>query len=241
MSAIGGPNIVEDGLVLALDAANVKSYPGSGTTWSDLSGNGNNGTLTNGPTFDSGNNGSISFDGINDYVALGTPTILNILGNITIMGWVKLTSFPATNGFATIYEKGFDGTSEQTFFRFRRSASNIDSIDLGTFNNSAGDKATTLTLTGTNFVTIGNWVHLAGQYDTTTWKLFVNGNLESSTVTNQGPYSSTSVSSIGGAFISSGFQRFINGTISGLTIYTRALTASEVLQNYNALKGRFGL
>jgi hypothetical protein len=66
-----GPNIVTDGLVLYLDAANQKSYPGTGTTWNDLSGNGNNGTLVNGPTFNSDNNGSIVFDGVDDYVNFG--------------------------------------------------------------------------------------------------------------------------------------------------------------------------
>ena len=63
------PRIVTDGLVLYLDAANTKSYPGSGTTWTDISGKSNNGTLTNGPTFDSGNKGTIVFDGSNDYVS----------------------------------------------------------------------------------------------------------------------------------------------------------------------------
>jgi hypothetical protein len=64
MSVIGGPDIITDGLVLYLDAANTKSYIGSGTTWKDLSRNSNDGTLTNGPTFDSGNSGSIVFDGV---------------------------------------------------------------------------------------------------------------------------------------------------------------------------------
>ena len=63
-----GPRIVSNGLVLCLDAANKRSYPGTGTTWTDLSGNSNNGTLTNGPTFSAGNMGSILFDGTNDYV-----------------------------------------------------------------------------------------------------------------------------------------------------------------------------
>jgi len=76
MSYSNGPTIVTDGLVLALDAADKNSYPGSGTTWNDLAGS-NNGTLTNGPTFDSGNGGSIVFDGVDDYVNLsnlGLPT-----------------------------------------------------------------------------------------------------------------------------------------------------------------------
>ena len=71
MSVIGGPDIITDGLVLYLDAANTKSYIGSGTTWKDLSGNSNDGTLTNGPTFDSGNSGSIVFDGVDDFVTTG--------------------------------------------------------------------------------------------------------------------------------------------------------------------------
>ena len=65
------PNIITDGLVLYLDAANTKSYPGSGTTWRDLSKSQLNGTLTNGPTFNSSNGGSIVFDGVDDYVNLG--------------------------------------------------------------------------------------------------------------------------------------------------------------------------
>ena len=67
------PNIVTDVLVLCLDAANRRSYPGSGNSWLDLSGNGNNGTLTNGPTYSSANGGSLVFDGVDDYVNCGTP------------------------------------------------------------------------------------------------------------------------------------------------------------------------
>jgi len=63
-----GPNIVTSGLVLQLDAANTKSYPGSGTTWTDLSGNGNNGTLTNSPTFSSANGGIFTFNGTNQFI-----------------------------------------------------------------------------------------------------------------------------------------------------------------------------
>ena len=88
-----GPNIIKDGLVLTLDASSQRSYPGSGTTWYDLSGNGNNGTLTNGPTFDSGNGGSIVFDGTNDYV--NGPTTNSVIGNnislISLSAWVKIT------------------------------------------------------------------------------------------------------------------------------------------------------
>ena len=84
--------IVTDGLVLYLDAANTKSYTGTGTTWYDLTKNGNNGVLTSGPVYNSENGGNITFDGVDDYVNLGNPNSLDIL-NFTICAWVKSTSF----------------------------------------------------------------------------------------------------------------------------------------------------
>ena len=93
-----GPSIITQGLVLALDAADRNSYPGSGTTWTDLSGNGNTGTLTNGPTYNSANGGSIVFDGSNDYVNFSYNSSLNIGGlNITLSSWVRPTSLVNLN------------------------------------------------------------------------------------------------------------------------------------------------
>jgi hypothetical protein len=88
MAFFHSPRIVTDGLVLALDAANSLSYPGSGTTWTDLSGKGNNGTLVNGPTFDQANGGSIVFDGTDDYVNL-PDGLLSGTGDFTIIQWVQ--------------------------------------------------------------------------------------------------------------------------------------------------------
>lgn len=88
--------IVQSGLVLNLDAGVSDSYPGSGTTWSDLSGNANNGTLTNGPTYNSANGGSIVFDGVDDYGNFGT-VFGNGFGSITVTSWIKPTTFPTTN------------------------------------------------------------------------------------------------------------------------------------------------
>ena len=86
MAASAGPDIVEDGLVLYLDAGNEESYPGTGTTWKDLSGNGNDGTLTNGPTFSGDNTGGITFDGSNDYVDCGD---IDITSSFTLSVWFK--------------------------------------------------------------------------------------------------------------------------------------------------------
>ena len=85
------PKIITNGLVLSLDAANNKSYPRSGTTWTDLSGNSNTGTLTNGPSFNDGNQGSIVFDGTDDYVNIPYNSGL-IPNNLTLSAWINRTA-----------------------------------------------------------------------------------------------------------------------------------------------------
>ena len=101
MAGNNGPKIVRSGLQLHLDAADRKSYPGSGTTWFDLSGNSRHGTLLNGPVFNSGNGGYISFDGVDDYVNIPNATNLNNLGSqdFTVSMWVyRATNPPSGNG-----------------------------------------------------------------------------------------------------------------------------------------------
>lgn len=231
-------NIVKDGLVLLLDAAKKDSYPGSGTLWRDVSGNGNNGTLINGPTFNSDNGGSVVFDGVNDYVGLGNPSSLNILGNITVSSWVKLNTFPSlANPFYTIYEKGYDNFFDQTYFRVDN-ISGVVGVAIGTFRASNNTSYQTRYLIGSNIV-LNTWYNIVGQYDGANWRLYLNGSLVSTTLQNQSPLSSTSPSSIGAAYISNGYSRFLNGEIAGVSIYNRALSATEVLQNYNATKGRY--
>jgi len=103
MSSFGGGEIVTNGLVLALDAANVKSYPGSGTAWADKSGLNNNTTLTNGPTFNSGKGGYIVFDGQNDYGDCGLASAGSASGNVTFGGWSNIL------GTTLMYSRGRDG------------------------------------------------------------------------------------------------------------------------------------
>ena len=81
------PRIVTDGLVFCVDAGDKMSYPGAGTTWTDLSKNRNNGTLINGPTFDSANGGSISLDGSNDYISVGSFNE-DSSQDLSVMVWV---------------------------------------------------------------------------------------------------------------------------------------------------------
>ena len=88
MAGASGPDLVQNGLVLALDASDRNSYPGSGTTWRDMSGNSNNGTLTNGPTFNSANGGSIVFDGSDDYAQITTSGIINNIISVDTMIYI---------------------------------------------------------------------------------------------------------------------------------------------------------
>jgi hypothetical protein len=240
MSAIGGPNIVEDGLVLALDAANVKSYPGSGTTWSDLSGNGNNGTLTNGPTYNSSNLGSISFDGVNDYVQFGGTTryfTSYITQQITIETWVYIPSSATwTNGFyGNIIARGnFDGshglfrttTNNQISAWFRENGS-VQAIQ--SFGNMERDK----------------WTHIVGIWKSPGSALYINGQLssENNTALDNINASAEDTNWWMGLNSAAGGNNgnYFNGNQTLTKIYNRALTSSEVLQNYNATKGRFGL
>jgi len=96
MSLSRGPKIISNGLVLYLDAANNKSYPRTGTTWYDLSGNNNNGTLTNGPTFNSANGGSIVYDGADDSVNLSL--VSSNVNNVTTEVWFKANTLPGDRG-----------------------------------------------------------------------------------------------------------------------------------------------
>ena len=234
MSTIGGGvNIVTDGLVLYLDAANTKSYPGSGTVWTDVSRTGANGTLVNGPTFNSGNGGSIVFDGTNDYVTLSRPSQLVTGGQITICLYARWTTVGTTT--STIQELISNNHSSSPNQGF----SIEDRPDLSkslTFQTNWG--------VGSSFVQStfqvgdGNWHFICGTNDGTTSKLYIDGILN-----NQAASAGLAPvqSNIGIGYWSFQNIRFLNGRIPQVQIYNRALTAQEVRQNYNATKNRFGL
>ena len=205
--------VVTDGLVLALDAGVSRSYPGSGTTWTDLSGNGNNGTLVNGPTFNSGNGGSIVFDGVNDYINAGTPSIS--VGKLTINVWMRITSGSLIQH---IVDSAFNSwhlailTDNRPYF----------------YNGSTYH-------TGAPAINVGQWYMITGVQGETL-DIYINGVLGQSIASN---INVTTNNVILGAWQSG--PRPLNGNISNTQIYNRALTAAEVQQNYNALKSRFGL
>lgn len=215
----GHENIVTSGLVLHLDAGKTASYPGTGTTWTDLSGNGNNGTLTNGPTYSSANGGSIVFDGVNDYVL--TPVNIDANPN-TVSAWFNASAINGERGIVITdngnWDKGFEITD-------------------GVFNIHIGNN---LSSTGVSALS-NTWYFGTIVYTSISMSFYING----ANIWSGGAPGATSGSTveIGRAYYNlydiGGGSRFFIGNISQVQIYNRALSAAEVLQNYNATKARY--
>ena len=227
-----GPSIVKDGLVLYLDAANPKSYPGSGTTWSDVSGNGNNGTLTNGPTFSSANGGSIVFDGVNDRVNLTSSSLIqNLTTNFTFQAYVR---FNTSGGQYGIFTKGTNLVGGWTVYV--RQGPQFSLIGYNDSNISSG----LLAPTPSGGITTNTWYLVTYTYNQVNVICYINGIQAASSLYSQ-TFNSTGTTPYIGWDENIGNPDYWPGNISSVSLYNRALTAEEVLQNYNATKSRFGL
>ena len=221
-------DIVTNGLVLFLDANNTNSYPGSGTSWYDLSGNGNTGTLTNGPTFSAANGGCIVFDGVNDYVAGGNLGTFYSQG--TISYWMYST---AVENYRNPFTTNYNGVN--VGIRFEQSNGGGFGVIIG---NDAG------TFAGVNYVpsailTVNSWYNVVLVWNTVTNIAtgYLNGDLK---FNGSHTYWATTLPAIA---IGNGFSsdRYFKGNISSVGIYNRALTATEVLQNFNETRTKFGV
>jgi hypothetical protein len=220
MGVYGGPDIITDGLVLALDAGSKKSYAGSGTTWRDLSDNGNNGTLTNGPTFNSDNGGSIMFDGVDDFVSIPIDAVFNT-PSVTFEVWGNLQQ---RNNRHIVY---VNWTGNSLEINSNRS--------VAFYNYSTGGQLGAITSAGV--FEFNTWSHFVGTYDNAsqTLKTYVNGILLGTRIDTL----STTYSVYNHTISGNVFGGQVLGKISIVRHYNRALTAEEILQNYNATKSRF--
>jgi hypothetical protein len=225
-----GPSIVTNGLKLYLDAGNTSSYPGTGTVWTDISGNGNNGTLVNGGTglsYNSANGGNIVFDGTNDYIKPPNSTTLQS-NNFTLSSWVNVSTLGINQYFIDTSSSSFLGYG----YSYRIKSDN--KIRFWAYD-STNALDTTIT------VLANSWYNIVATYNNTskTQTIYVNGNLSvTNTHTNTFNLSTISYLQIGKSQLLDGP---LNGKISNVQIYNRDLSATEILQNYNALKSRFGL
>jgi hypothetical protein len=235
-------NIVKSDLILDLDAAKLDSYPGSGTTWNDISGNRNNGTLVNGPTFNSENNGSIVFDGTNDYAILPQSTPNQTIGNYSFSIWLNFTNTMGpshTSNFMMVDAQNtlLGGVDNYLYLLSNATVAGTNGrIGFQMFNPLSVLYTTTGTWTG------GLWYNITCTYDisTSTQSIYVNGILENFTTIANCYFNTNSYFGIG-AYASPTRIWFFNGKISNFTIYTKTLTSQEILQNYNAIKTRYRL
>ena len=223
----GAPPIVTDGLVFAVDAANKDSYSGSGTTWKNLSEDGNNGTLTNGPTFDSGNGGSFVFDGSNDYVNIGSSTGFDFSENQTILMVLKPEESDGSrrNPYAQAYG-GYGTITHESNGHF--------SYYHGTNGSNGGPYQGT----SSNFTVSENEIAMITLTRNPTYVRWYKNGVMLKQQSNNYP---TAVNNNMPIYLCRGYVSYFLGKVYLTFLYDKALTSTEVLQNYNALKGRFNL
>ena len=218
-----GPKIVTNGLVGYWDAASKRSYPGSGTTWTDLSKEGNNGTLTNGPTFSSSDGGEIILDGTNDYVNLmsAMPTATN---SATIEFWFKILT--RATGYLYYFEKGSYDPEVRFYYDTGNSSMNFSGYDSGGYDWSfaVGDPAD------------DEWHHLIGAWEDNNVKAYLDGVLMGSDTSSSLTMDTSDWHRIGTR--NSELQP-LHMSVAVMRIYDVHLSEAQVLQNYRALKGRF--
>ena len=218
-----GPKIVSSGLVLCLDAANKVSYPGSGTVWRDLSGNNNTGTLTNGPTFNAGNMGSIVFDGTDDCVTVTPNSIFNFgTGNFSIFCWIKTSK---VSGYGTIFALDDGASGNGILFYIMNTSGFFRTWVAGVAQNTAAAIAN------------GNWNYVGITRISGTVYQYVNG-VQVGSFASAGSVRTNQIPRYGN--FDNTNEYIYQGNIAVSHIYNTALSATEVLQNYNATKGRFG-
>jgi hypothetical protein len=226
---VSANRVVQSGLVLNLDAGASTSYPGSGTTWTNLISGGVNGTLTNGPTYSSANGGSIVFNGSTHYVS--TPAInLTTAGTLSVWFYKTGTGTPDAANVIDIFSNVSSGGDTGWAFGLNTSTNKIDfylanngSYGVENFSNQT--------------ISNNTWYNAVGTYNGSNKTIYING-LQDSTFASSVNGNSPTTWGIGAR--NTGARNF-QGNIPQASIYNRALSASEVSQNFNALRGRFGV
>ena len=230
MAAFGGPDIVTNGLVLALDAANPLSYPGTGTTWYDLSGDEINSTIFNNPTWDP--DGWFDFDGTDDYIDTFNTFQFEKSGQFSVCGIISVQdhSFRA-EAAAGIIGKGHYYSNAWDIWLY-----NNESVF---FETSGDNSPSNVQYLASGPLTVGKWYFFAATYNNTAKNLWINETQYSNTYTGTGGFTNGNTVLI--ARRSGDAYRSLIGSGASFYVYNKALSTSEVQQNYQSLKTRFGL
>jgi hypothetical protein len=237
-SRYGIPDIVTDGLVLNLDAGNPYSYlsGSSGTTWANTVAVSSSisGTLVNGPIY---SNGAITFDGVDDYVNITNSNVYSLSSNFTFSCWVKIISTPSgiVGIFGTFDDNNVTGSpfSGWSFWLF--STTGLTYFTLITGNGNVAYS----TIRSNSTYTLNTWYNLTGVNTGGTTYLYVNG-IQQTQTSSAAIIAPTSGSVIGRAYPNTA-DYYLNGSVASSQIYNRALSQEEITQNFNALRGRYGI
>jgi len=223
------PNIITDGLKIHLDAGLVGSYPTTGSKWYDVSGNNNSGSLVNRPTYTSSYSGSIVFDGLNEYVSLSSQTAIFSNSSFTISLWIYPGSLGVEDGARVVFSSigpGPNYNSKAVFIKLEYGSVLI----FGFYNDDLTEIIGWVPNTWQNIVCTYN-------YTTDTSTIYLNGVLKATGSNGPCTETGTMTTRIANWFS----QEYYLGNISLCSVYNRSLSQTEITQNYNAVKGRFGL
>ena len=243
MSTGYGPRIVTDGLVLCLDASNSKSYPGSGTVWTDLSGNGNNGTMSS-VNYNSDNNGNLILDAGTDYIMVPHNSIFNFNSTFTLSVWIKINTLNLTSIYNILSKKASFNNTQKGW------SCQLDYRDNGIVQYRNNDATSYFDHTPNATLNNTSLLNQTSSYKNIVWvtrtapgnlSVYIDG------ISRSAPqavfYTDTDTSNnlyIGKTLGSSG-DGSPPMSIGQISLYNRNLSVSEIQQNYNATKGRFGL
>lgn len=241
MGVVGGPDpIVTNGLVLYLDAANSKSYPGSGTTWIDLIGTNNalfegSGGANNTPQFQNTNLGVLNFDGVDDKIIIA-PSTFTTFNEISISMWVKVLS--NDGGYNCFFSSRNGATAHDYSTGINIDQTNSTSTSWAFVSVEGAGRIGGASNQMTTSVDFGEWAHLGVTKSTSNIEVYINGQAQNSRSRSNVSMGLQYIS-IGSRYYSSGYRGYLNADISNIQLYNRVLTPAEVTQNYNALKDRF--
>ena len=246
MTLAHGASIVTDGLNMLLDAANPRSYPGSGTAWNDISGNGNTGVITGPPTYTATNGGYFTFNGAGQYVT--TPLVQTAVTAYTISVWFNTTS--STPYMTMVGDRGsgagvsvvvgiggalgYGGNSGNLFVCVNSDNYIVPIYTAATYNDGKWHNV------------VGIFNQPSGTITYSSFKLYVDGQLATTTNgTLAGLNTSSPITGLGGTVIGSSQAAvpgvYYTGLMSAVLIYNAALTAAQVAQNFEAYRGRYGV
>jgi len=220
------PKLVTNGLSLYLDAGNARSYPGSGTTWTDLISTTKTGTLTNGPTYDSTNGGSIVYDGVDDSCSIGSLGLTGFT-QLTVNVWYysNINSSTALTRCSSV--------GNAFILHYRGAGFYLVGND-STVSNYLGWQTT---------IPATQWVMLTGTWNGSTMKLYQNAAKQANELSFAGGANGilANINTISLGYNFNASQPWTNGKIASCSLYNRALTNDEIMQNFNAFRGRFGI